>query len=83
MNHEEYNENQSEQSPESFANMEIDQISKENPVDENQKEEELTDSPELQINPVNDLSSESITKPAHDTFNDFESAISDENPETV
>ena len=52
VNHEEYNENQSEQSPESFANMEVDQISKVNLVDENQKEEKLTDSPELQINLV-------------------------------
>ena len=38
-NHEEYKENQNEQSHESFANTEVDQFSKMNPVDENQKEE--------------------------------------------
>ena len=78
VNHEEYNENQNEQSPESFANTEVDQFSKVNPVDENQKEEKLTDSPELRINPVDDASSESITKPTHDTNNDSESNIMDE-----
>ena len=39
VNHEEYNEIQSEPSFESFANTEVDQVSKVNPVDENQKEE--------------------------------------------
>ena len=82
-NHEEYNGVQSDPSFESFANTEVDQFFKVNPVDESQKEEKLTDSPELQINLVEDVSLESITKPAHETFNDFESAISDENPETV
>ena len=83
LNHEEYNEDQNEQYPESFANTEVDQLSKVNPVDENQKEEKLTDSPELQINPVDDGSSESITKPTHDTNNDSESNIMDEAPKTV
>ena len=64
VNHEEYNEVQSEQSFESIANTEVDQFSKVNPVDENQKEEKLTDSPELQINLVDDVSLESITKPS-------------------
>ena len=62
---------QNEQYPKSFANTEVDQLSKVNQVDENQKEEKLTDSPELQINPVNDSSYESINNPAHDTNNDF------------
>ena len=66
---------QSEQYPESFANTEVDQFSKVNPVDENQKAEKLTDSPELRINPVGDASSELITKPTHDTNNDSESNI--------
>ena len=36
-------------------------------------QKKLTDSPELRINPVDDASSESITKPTHDTNNDSES----------
>ncbi len=50
--------------------------------DETQKEEKLTDSPEVRINPVNDASSESITKPIHDTKNDSKSTISEEGPKT-
>ena len=82
VNHEEYNEDQSEQSPESLANTEVNQFSKVNQGDEIQKEEKLTDSPELRINPVNDLSVESITQPVHDTKNDSKSTISDAGPET-
>ena len=73
---------QNEQFPKSFANTEVGQLSKVNQVDENQKEEKLTDSPELQINPVNDSSYESINNPAHDTNNDFESTITNEDYET-
>ncbi len=61
VNHEEYNENQNEQSPESFANTEVDQVSKVNPVGETQKEE-IIDAPELQIKPIDNPSSESITQ---------------------
>ena len=74
---------QNEQYPKSFANTEVDQLSKVNQVDENQKEEKLTDSPELQINPVNDSSYESINNPAHDTNNDFKSTITNEDHEAI
>ena len=72
VNYEEYNEDQNEQSPESFANTEVDQVSKVNPVGETQKEE-IIDGPELQTKPIDNPSSESIMKSTHDTKNDSES----------
>ena len=82
VNHEEYNQNQNEQSLESFANMEVDQVSKANPVGETQNEE-IIDAPELRTIPVDDPSSESITQSTHDTNNDFESNSMGEDPKTV
>ena len=61
VNHEEYNENQNEQSPKSFANTEVDQVSKVNPVGETQKEV-IIDSPELQTKPVDAANTESINQ---------------------
>ena len=75
-------ENQNEQSPQSFANTEVDQVSKVNPVGETQKEE-IIDAPELQTKPVDNPSSESITQSTHDTNNDFESNSMGEDPKTV
>ncbi len=87
VNHEEYNRNQNEQSPQSFANTESDQVSKVNPVMKHQKEEIMIllnyKSIPVDPKPVDNPSSESITQSTHDTNNDFESNSMGEDPKTV